>query len=510
MTLTADAGLTATDFFCGMGGSSTGLTRAGLTSGSLFAGYGGLHRGVEHVFGARLAWVSDIPQYDTKGVLVGDAPAILAHRYPGVPNLGDITTVDWDTVPRVDIIDGGFPCTDVSLAGKRAGMVDGTRSGLWAEMRHAIEHVKPAFVVFENVRGLMSAEGEPPDPETAAWDAEKTRLRRVLTLIESKQARARRERNRTYARYHARDHVRIARSYERAVDASRAGHARLVRAIGAVLRDLAELGFDAEWEGLRAADIGAPHGRWRVFGVAAHPERVARLERRLTAAGQTPPWRALSTTPRRDRAPLTLLPTPTATPYGSNRSASDGATVRPSLAAIEHLLPTPRTVRGGSGTETVALLPTPTTAPMTGNGHARNLGSEVALIPTPSVADSTGGHARRGGARGDELLLKGLAQEGHLSRFGKYAPAIARWEQIVGPAPAPAPTKPGRTGKPRLNPEFASWLMGLPPGWITDTPGLTDNQALHAAGNGCVPQQVAAALEICLRRLYPPSERNPS
>ena len=457
-----------------------------IASGSLFAGYGGLHRGVEAVFGARLAWVSDIPQYDAKGVLVGDAPAILAHRYPGVPNLGDITTIDWSQIAPVDIIDGGFPCTDVSLAGKRAGMVDGTRSGLWAEMRHAIEHVKPAFVVFENVRGLMSAEGEPPDPETAAWDAEKTRLRRVLTLIESKQARARQERNRTYARYHARDHVRIARSYERAMDASRAGHARLVRAIGAVLRDLAELGFDAEWEGLRAADVGAPHGRWRVFGVAAHPERVARLERRLTVAGRTPPWRALSTTPRRDRAPITLLPTPTATPYGSNRSASDGATVRPSLAAVDTLFPTPRATDGtkggpgqrgssgfrrcGSGTETIALLPTPTTAPMTGNGHARNLGGET-----------------------------------RLARFGKYAPAIARWEQIVGPAPAP--TKPGRTGKPRLNPEFASWLMGLPPGWITDTPGLTDNQSLHAAGNGCVPQQVAAALEICLRRMYPPLGR---
>ena len=80
------------------------------------------------------------------------------------------------------------------------------------------------------------------------------------------------------------------------------------------------------------------------------------------------------------------------------------------------------------------------------------------------------------------------------------APAIARWEQIVGPAPAP--TKPGRTGKPRLNPEFASWLMGLPPGWITDTPGLTDNQALHAAGNGCVPQQAVEALRRCLARLY--------
>jgi DNA (cytosine-5)-methyltransferase 1 len=199
-----------------------------------------------------------------------------------------------------------------------------------------------------------------------------------------------------------------------------------------------------------------------------------------------------------------MLPTPTAHD-AKPTSPAQAARKSPGLDAIEYLLPTPRTMRGGSGTETIALLPTPTTAPMTGNGHARNLGSEVALIPTPSVADSTGGHARRGGARGDELLLKGLAQEGHLSRFGKYAPAIARWEQIVGPAPAP--TKPGRTGKPRLNPEFASWLMGLPPGWITDTPGLTDNQALHAAGNGCVPQQVAAALEICLRRMYPPLGR---
>ena len=534
MTLTADTGLTATDFSCGMGGSSTGLTRAGFTSGSLFAGYGGLHRGVEHVFGARLAWVSDIPQYDTKGVLVGNAPAILAHRYPGVPNLGDITTVDWDTVPRVDIIDGGFPCPDVSLAGKRAGMVGGTRSGLWAEMRHAIEQVKPAFVVFENVRGLMSAEGEPPDPETAAWDAEKTRLRRVLTLIESKQARARRERNRTYARYHARDHVRIARSYERAVDASRAGHARLVRAIGAVLRDLAELGFDAEWEGLRAADVGAPHGRWRVFGVAAHPERVARLERLFTSG--PPPWARRAETPRRDRAPITLLPTPraadgfatmgapgaarhvaaghgslaevigvdllptpTATPYGSNRSASDGATVRPSLAAVDTLFPAPRATdgtkggpgqRGSSGDlmlpSAVAMLPTPTahdaksTSPAQAARKSPGLDAIEHLLPTPRTAPMSGNRP---------------------ARFGKYAPAVARWEQIVGPAPAP--TKPGRTGKPRLNPEFASWLMGLPPGWITDTPGLTDNQALHAAGNGVVPQQAVEALRRCLARLYP-------
>ena len=57
---------------------------------------------------------------------------------------------------------------------------------------------------------------------------------------------------------------------------------------------------------------------------------------------------------------------------------------------------------------------------------------------------------------------------------------------------------------------FVEFLMGLPPGWITDTPGLTDNQALHAAGNGVVQQQAVEALRRCLARLYPPSERNPS
>ena len=458
----------------------------GLTSGSLFAGYGGLHRGVEAVFGARLAWVSDIPQYDAKGVLVGNAPAILAHRYPGVPNLGDITTVDWSQVKPVDIIDGGSPCQDVSTAGKRAGMVDGTRSNLWVAMRDAIATIKPAFVIWENVRGALSA------PAASAMESDPGLLG---------------------------DHRGVA-----------------LRAAGRVLGDLADLGFDAEWEGLRAADVGAPHGRWRVFVLAAHPERVARLERRLTAAGQTPPWRALSTTPRRDRAPITLLPTPraadgfatmgapgaarhvaaghgslaevigvdllptpTATPYGSNRSASDGATVRPSLAAVDTLFPTPRATdeakggpgqRGSSGDlmlpSAVAMLPTPTahdaksTSPAQAARKSPGLDAIEHLLPTPRTAPMTGNRP---------------------SRFGKYAPAVARWEQVVGPAPAP--TKPGRTGKPRLNPEFASWLMGLPPGWITDTPGLTDNQALHAAGNGCVPQQVAEALRRCLARLYP-------
>lgn len=59
----------------------------------------------------------------------------------------------------------------------------------------------------------------------------------------------------------------------------------------------------------------------------------------------------------------------------------------------------------------VSLLPTPTTQPETGNGHARNLGKEARLLQTPSVADAMGGHERRGGKRSAELLLNGQAKE---------------------------------------------------------------------------------------------------
>ena len=78
--------------------------------------------------------------------------------------------------------------------------------------------------------------------------------------------------------------------------------------------------------------------------------------------------------------------------------------------------------------------------------------------------------------------------------WGEYGPAIARWESVAGPAPAP--TKPGRTGRPKLNPEFAAWMMGASPGWITDVPGVTDNEALRMAGNGVVQRQAEVALRI--------------
>ena len=116
------------------------------TSAELFAGAGGLSMAVDRAFNARCAWFSEIDPAPSK---------VLAHRFPDVPNLGDVTQIDWATTPRIDILGGGFPCTDVSLAGRMKGM-NGTRSGLWTIFADSIEHMQPEWVVIENVRGLLS------------------------------------------------------------------------------------------------------------------------------------------------------------------------------------------------------------------------------------------------------------------------------------------------------------------------------------------------------------------
>src|SRR5699024_1985726 len=183
--------------------------------GELFAGYGGLGAAVQQVYGGKLAWYSEFD----------DAPSrIMAHHHPGVPNYGDVTAIDWGEVPRVDILTGGFPCQDVSAAGRRAGMTDGTRSGLWSHMAHAIDVLRPQLVVIEDVGGLFSAE--------------------AASVMES--------------------HPLCLG------DDGTGSDAVLLRAIDAVLSTLSELGYDAEWTALRAADVGAPHGRLRVF-ITAHP-----------------------------------------------------------------------------------------------------------------------------------------------------------------------------------------------------------------------------------------------
>lgn len=183
--------------------------------GSLFSGYGGLDMGVQAVLGGETAWFSEIDAAPSK---------ILANHWPDVPNHGDVTTVDWTAVEPVDVLTGGFPCQDLSHAGRRAGMRPGTRSGLWADYLKAIDVLHPQLAVIENVRGLLNGCAESDsDLEPCAGCLGESDI-----------------------------------------------HRPVLRALGRVLGDLALIGYDTEWISLSASDAGAPHGRFRVF-VFAHP-----------------------------------------------------------------------------------------------------------------------------------------------------------------------------------------------------------------------------------------------
>lgn len=125
--------------------------KADLTFGSLCTGYGGLDLGVATVLGGgRLLWVADPDPHVSK---------VLATRMPDVPNLGDITTIDWQQVESVDVLTAGFPCQDISAAGRRAGIRKGTRSGIWHQVVTAVRHLRPTLLVVENVAALRWRQG---------------------------------------------------------------------------------------------------------------------------------------------------------------------------------------------------------------------------------------------------------------------------------------------------------------------------------------------------------------
>lgn len=181
----------------------------GPTVGSLFTGAGALcELAVAPLFGGRVIWHCEYEPPTEKNPKPKQAAArMLAHRFPDTPNLGDISRVAWATVPRPDILTGGFPCTDVSLAGVQAGLRPETRSGTWTYMARGIRALQPDMVVIENVRGLAST-GAHCDVEPCPWCVGDQQKRPVL------------------------------------------------RAFGAVLGDLADLGYDAWWTGLPASGVG--------------------------------------------------------------------------------------------------------------------------------------------------------------------------------------------------------------------------------------------------------------
>lgn len=113
-----------------------------MTYGSLFTGIGGIDLGLDRA-GMTCKWQVEIDPFCQR---------VLAKHWPHVKRYGDIRTVG--ELEPVDLIAGGFPCQDVSHAGQRAG-IDGARSGLWAEMARIIRHLRPKYVLVENVAGLI-------------------------------------------------------------------------------------------------------------------------------------------------------------------------------------------------------------------------------------------------------------------------------------------------------------------------------------------------------------------
>ena len=259
-----------------------------------------------------------------------------------------------------------------------------------------------------------------------------------------------------------------------------------------VLADLASVGWSAEWGIVRASDTGAPHQRARLFIVAI---RHARHDARSTeqwkqsdsktgglvqpdqntahAAHLRHEWRGVAWKWR-------------GRPQNSSGAAADASGERhgrgKDAGMVGRLLQSTAKDREGCG-------PTDSTREVAGDRSA---------TPTTNAQlhGFDGDAIRRGTSAGQEKRRVRESERRDPQAWGEYGPAIARWEHVTG-RPAPAPTKPGRTSKPQLNPAFVEWMMGLPAGWVTDPAiGISRNDQLKALGNGVVPRQAALAVSL--------------
>lgn len=149
----------------------------------------------------------------------------------------------------------------------------------------------------------------------------------------------------------------------------------------------------------------------------------------------------------------------------------------------------------------IAMLPTPTTqdgknnaGPSQFDRNTKPLNVEATLLGTPRTSSANGSSSKQV----EEGAPKARLEDQVHTDWGRFEPAVRRWEEVLG-RPAPAPTKPdGKDGAHRLSAQFTEWMMGLPEGWITDC-GLTRNEQLKACGNGVVPQQAEMALRHLLK-----------
>jgi DNA (cytosine-5)-methyltransferase 1 len=377
---------------------------APLRFGSLCTGYGGLDLAAEAVFDLEPVFHAEVDPA---------ASRVLAHRFPGVPNLGDITALDWNAVPRVDVLGAGYPCQPESLAGNRKGAED--ERWIWPAVAAAVRVLRPRIVLLENVYGHLSL------------------------------------------------------------------------GFRTVLGDLAASGFDAEWLVLAASDLGAAHQRKRLFVYAwpADPEGERRGEGPVPARPAGEQGQPCHSSGAADAD---------ADGRGLARDAQRYGEPQPGISAPRRHDAVRRAAAASDPARLGEREPADPDHPLAGGRDTRALARGGGLLPTPCATDGVKGGPNQ--AFGDgRPALSGAVQP---DRWGQYAAAIAAHEHLAGRA-APEPTEPGPNG-PRLSPRFTEWLMCLPDGHVTDTPGITRADMLRLLGNGVIPPQGATAYAELARR----------
>lgn len=123
----------------------------------LFSGIGMFSYGLEQTGGFETTAFCEIEKYQQK---------VLRNHWPQVRNYDDVKTLTSERLTAdgisADVITGGFPCQDVSIAGNRAGIEEGTRSGLWSEIVRLVRTTKPRWLLLENVANLIAGPSEQP------------------------------------------------------------------------------------------------------------------------------------------------------------------------------------------------------------------------------------------------------------------------------------------------------------------------------------------------------------
>lgn len=175
-----------------------------MTIGSLFSGIGGLELGLEWAGLGPVLWQVE---YDIF------ASGVLAKHWPNAKRYEDVRHVGKENLESVDIICGGFPCQDVSVAGLGAGL-DGERSGLWREFDRIIKEIQPRIVVIENVAALVSR-----GLDRVITDLERNHYRSFARLIKASDVGAPHRRERLFIVAHnngkRREEKRAARVHDR-------------------------------------------------------------------------------------------------------------------------------------------------------------------------------------------------------------------------------------------------------------------------------------------------------